>query len=487
MAQPLDPGSSGAETPTPQGQPPSEGWYQGALLDVTICDLNQDGSGVGRWQGRVVFVPETAVGDRIQARLIRVKPTYAHGKLHTLLEPSPHRIRPRCIVADKCGGCQWQHLDYAAQQTAKRDRILHTLQRLGGFEQPPVEPLLPLMSSTHPSDPDLHYRNKATYPVGRSQQGTLQAGYYRKGSHQLVNLNQCPIQDARLDPVLVAVKQDVQQRGWSVYDETTHRGSLRHLGLRIGRRTGEILLTLVAANDRLPGLAEQAREWGDRIPNLAGVLLNLNPHRTNAIFGAETRLLWGRDSLQEQFAGLTFRVHPTTFFQVFTEQAEALLQAILAELHLTGTEGVVDAYAGIGTLTLPIAQRAGWAIGIESHSEAAAQARLNAEHNHLRNVTIHTGTVEALLPTLEQHPDIVLLDPPRKGCAASVLDTLRQQRPRRIVYVSCNPATLARDLKHLCADGLYRLTRVQPADFFPQTPHVECAAFLEAVRVKGKG
>jgi 23S rRNA (uracil1939-C5)-methyltransferase len=381
-------------------------------------------------------------------------------------------------VADKCGGCQWQHIDYALQQETKRNHVIQSLERLGGFEQPPVAPMLPLAGFPDAANADLHYRNKATYPISRSATGQLQVGYYRKGSHQLVNLNQCPIQDERLDPLLAAVKQDIQQRGWSVYNETQHRGILRHLGLRIGRRTGEMLLTLVATQERIAGLAEQAAEWGDRHPQLVGVALNINSRRTNAIFGSETHLIHGRDYLLEDFAGLSFRVHPTTFFQVFTEQAEALLMAILEQLQLTGTEIVVDAYAGIGTLTLPIAQRVKRAIALEVQPEAADQARLNAQLNHLENVTVHTGTVEALLPTLDLVPDLVLLDPPRKGCDAAVLETLRQQCPARIVYVSCNPATLARDLKRLCEDGLYTLTHVQPADFFPQTTHVECAAFL---------
>lgn len=450
-------------------------WQQGSLVEITITGLNHDGAGVGRWENRVVFVPETVVGDRLQARLVHVKPTLAHGKLHELLEPSPHRIRPRCIVADKCGGCQWQHINYAFQQEAKRTQVLQDLERIGGFANPPVNSLLPLPPGVNS---DLNYRNKATYPLGVSANGQLQAGYYRKGSHHIVNLNQCPIQDNRLDPLLAEVKQDLQQRGWSVYDEANHRGTLRHLGLRVGRRTGEMLLTLVAKDDRLPGLAEQAAEWCDRYSNLMGVLLNLNPRRTNAIFGAETRLLTGQPYLQEIFLGLTFRIHPTTFFQVNTEQAEALVQVVLDELQLQGTEVVVDAYCGIGTMTLPMAQRVREAIALEIQPEAIEQARLNTESNNISNVTFHVGAVEKLLPTLDMQPDIVLLDPPRKGCDAEVLETLRRLKPDRIAYVSCNPSTLARDLKVLCADGLYELTRVQPADFFPQTTHVECAAFL---------
>ena len=447
-------------------------WRQGELVEVTITDLSDSGDGVGRFGQRVVFVPDTVTGDRAQVRLVRVKPQYAHGKLQQILEPSPHRIRPGCFVADKCGGCQWQHIDYPYQLEAKRNQVVQALVRIGGFSQPPVDPL-PTVSIP------LGYRNKATYPMARSQTGQVQAGYYQKGSHQLINLNQCPIQDDRLNPLLAEVKLTIQERGWGIYDEEKHRGKIRHLGLRIGRRTGEMLLTLVSKEGNLTGLEAQAEDWLEQFPGLVGVALNLNPDRTNAIFGAETRLVAGQPYLREEFAGCTFQIRPDTFFQVNTEQTEALLELILDALQLQGTEVLVDAYCGIGTLTLPLAKRVRQAIGLEVQPEAVEQAAMNAALNQLDNVTFQTGTVESLLPSLEAQPDIVLLDPPRKGCDRSVIETLRLMQPDRIIYVSCNPATLARDLKLLCQDDLYELTRVQPADFFPQTAHVECAAFLK--------
>ncbi|KAM3112507.1 23S rRNA (uracil(1939)-C(5))-methyltransferase RlmD [Phormidesmis sp. 146-33] len=446
-------------------------WQQGELVEVEITDLSDSGDGVGRFEQRVVFVPDTVTGDRVLVRLIRVKPQYAQGKVHELLNPSPHRIRPGCIVADKCGGCQWQHVDYDYQLQAKRNHLVQALERLGGFREIDINPVLNV------SEP-LGYRNKATYPLRRSSTGQVQAGYYQKGSHQIVNLNQCPIQDQRLNPLLSEVKQDLQTRGWGIYDETLHRGKVRHLGLRIGRHTGEILLTLVARDANLEGLEEQAQTWLTQHPNLVGVSLNLNADRTNAIFGKETRTIAGQSYLKEEFAGLKFQILPDTFFQVHTEQAEALLQVILSQLDLQGHEIVVDAYCGIGTLTLPIAKKVKQAIGLEVQPEAVEQAKLNAELNRLENVTIETGTVEKILPLLEVHPDVVLLDPPRRGCDPAVIQTLREMKPERIVYISCNPATLARDLKMLCESSAYKLERVQPADFFPQTAHVESASFL---------
>ncbi|WYL96498.1 MAG: 23S rRNA (uracil(1939)-C(5))-methyltransferase RlmD [Gloeotrichia echinulata IR180] len=447
-------------------------WQQGDLIEVTITDLSDMGDGVGRCgDDRVVFVPDAVPGDRAVVRLAHVKPNYAHGKLKEILQPSPHRIRPSCIVADKCGGCQWQHINYEFQVAAKRNQVIQALERIGSFVQAPVDPVLVAASSSD-------YRNKATYPLGKSTTGQVQAGYYQKASHQLINLNQCPVQDSRLNPMLAEVKQDIQTRGWQIYDEHRHQGQVRHLGLRIGRRTGEILLTLVVKDWNLAGVETQAQEWLKRYPQLVGVSLNRNSDRTNAIFGSQTSCIAGVPYLREKFAGLEFQVRPDTFFQVYTETAEALLEVIQSELNLQGYEMLVDAYCGIGTLTLPLAKQVRQAMGLEVQPAAVEQAILNAERNGIHNVTFQVGAVEKILPNLGIIPEVVLLDPPRKGCDPVVIETLRQLKPSRIVYVSCKVATLARDLKLLCQGGLYTIKRVQPADFFPQTAHVEAAAFL---------
>lgn len=468
-------------SPNPiNGDPaPEDLWQQGQLVEVSITDLNHTGEGVGRWGGRVIFVPDTVTGDRVLVRLVRVKSNHAIGKLYQLLEKSPHRIRPSCIVADKCGGCQWQHIDYSYQLEAKQNLVAQALERIGGFTLPPVAPVLTAEAS-------LAYRNKATYPLKRSATGQVQAGYYQQGSHQLINLNQCPVQDSRLNPLLAEIKQDIQQLGWSIYDENRHQGRLRHLSLRIGRRTGEMLLTLISTDWKLQNLDIQAQQWLSRYPKLVGVCINRNPDRTNVIFGDETRCIAGQPYLREEFAGLEFQLRPETFFQINTEAAEALLNVIVKQLGFSGNEVLVDAYCGIGTFTLPLALRVQQAIGLEVQSASVEQARLNAQLNGITNVTFQTGAVELLLPQLGIAPDIVILDPPRKGCVSAVgsksprtvIEALLETLPKRIVYVSCKPATLARDLKLLCQTGNYQLTHVQPADFFPQTSHVESVAFL---------
>jgi len=452
-------------------------WQQGATIDITMTDLTSSGDGVGRWQDRVVFVPDTVPGDRARVRLTQVKPAFARGKLRQLIDPSSVRVRPPCIVADKCGGCQWQAVNYSTQLAAKQQQVVDALTRIGGFTNPLVLTIMGAESS-------LGYRNKANYPLMRSPEGRVKAGYFRKGSHKLVNLNQCPVQDERLDPLLAGVKQDIQARGWSIYNEKRHQGRLRHLCLRIGRRTGQMLLTLVSTAPNLDDLELQAQEWMERYEGLVGVCVNLNPTKTNAIFGAETLLVEGQPHIEEIFADLRFRIHPTTFFQINTEQAERLAQWIQDELDLQAHETVVDAYCGVGALTLPLAQQARRVIGLEVQPEAVEQGLINAGLNGIDNVEFRAGQVETLLPQVceatDSAPDIVVLDPPRKGCDRAVLDALIDLKPGRIVYMSCNPATLARDLEILRNQGGYTLTKVQPADFFPQTPHVECVAILVA-------
>lgn len=449
---------------------------QGQKIKLTINDLADSGDGVGRYENIAIFVPNTVPGDHLEVKLEFVKKNFAHASVERLLTPSSDRVRPKCIVADKCGGCQWQAVSYPAQLKTKQNIVFQALQRIGGFAPESLEELIsPIVGAKE----GLHYRNKVTYPLATGRDGNLKAGYYQKGSHKIVNLNQCPAQDIRLDPMLEELKVDIHNQCWEIYDENTHTGLLRHLGLRIGRNTGEILITLVTRDWEVPNLEVFAQTWLNRYPQVVGVILNCNPDKTNAIMGRESRCIAGKDYLLEKFAGLTFRLRADTFFQVYTEQAEKMLKIIEAELNLEGTEILLDAYAGIGTIALPLAEQVKQAIAIEIQPQATAQGKLNAELNGIDNVVFHTGKVEDLIGMLNVQPDIVILDPPRKGCELSVIQYLREHSPDRIVYVSCNPATQARDIKLLCEGDRYQITRIQPIDFFPQTSHVEAIAFLK--------
>lgn len=444
---------------------------QGELVSMDIEDVSSEGNGIGKISQQVVFVANTVTGDRVSSRIVRVKKNYAEGKLEEIQENSKYRIRPRCIVADKCGGCQWQHIDYEYQLQLKQNQVKETLTRIGGFKDFSVESIL--------SKDDLGYRNKVNYPLGVRENGAVKAGYYRPGSHQIVNINQCPIQDHRLNPLLAEIKQDLQKLKIPIYDEKSRKGALRHLCFRIGKNTGEILITLVSAQVSNLVIEKQAQKWLQRYPDVIGVCLNHNPKATNVIFGEDTDLLAGRLYVREIFAGLTFHLRHETFFQVNTVVAEALFNQVLDKLNLQGNETVIDLYAGVGTFTLPIAQKVKQVIGVESYNISVQQANHNAEVNDIKNVKFILGETETILPEMDEKPDLVILDPPRKGCHPQVMETLLEIKPQRIVYISCHPATLARDLKLLCQNGDYELTFVQPADFFPQTPHVETAVILQ--------
>ena len=444
---------------------------QGQTVELEITDLNTSGEGVGRHEGRVVFVPNTVTGDRVCAKIIQSRAKFAKGRVEQLLATSTHRIRPNCIVADKCGGCQWQHIAPVYQREAKRQQIIQAFQRIGGLSDIEVQPIL------HTSNV-LNYRNKSTYPLARSATGQVQAGYYQQGSHKLVNLNQCPVQDERLHPLLEEVKQDIQERGWSIYNEASHQGKLRHLSLRIGSNTGEMLLTLVTTAQNLLSIKEQAQIWLDKYPGLVGVCLNINSDRTNAILGKKTITIAGKSYLREIFAGVELQIAADTFFQVNTHAAELLFQAIIEQLNLTGNETVIDAYCGIGTFSLPLAQKVRQVTGIEINPTSIQQAQNNAVLNQINNVTFCTGKVKNIIEQIEPQPDIFWLDPPRKGCNLQVIEALLNLQPSKIVYISCKPATLARDIKLLSRSGIYQPVYVQPADFFPQTTHVECYVIL---------
>ena len=445
---------------------------QGQVIELEITDLNTSGDGVGRHEGKVVFVPNTVTGDRITTKIVQSKAKLARGKVQDLIVPSPNRIRPQCIVADKCGGCQWQHIDPDYQRQAKHQQVARAFQRIGGFENIDIQPIL--------YTPDvLNYRNKSTYPLARSATGQVQAGYYRSSSHKVVNLNQCPVQDERLHPLLREVKQDIQARGWSIYDETNHRGKLRHLSLRIGRNTGEMLLTLITTSKKLTGIEEQTQLWLNKYPQLVGVCLNINPDRTNAILGKATYAIGGKPYLREIFAGVELHIAADTFFQVNTDAAELLFEAIAQQLNLTGKEIVVDAYCGIGTFSLPLAKKVKQVVGIEINTASVEQARNNAVLNNINNAVFYAGKVEDYLNKIDfKQPDILLLDPPRKGCDSRVIEAILRIQPLHIVYVSCKPATLARDIKLICQSELYTPEYIQPVDFFPQTTHVESYVIL---------
>ncbi len=450
----------------------------GDRLQLEITDLGHDGQGVGRHDGLVVFVSGALPGDTVQVRLQAVARRHLVGQLLRVLTPSGDRRRPPCILADNCGGCSLQPLADGAQAAWKQRSLEQTLQRIGGLSAP-VRPLLV-------ADPTLGYRNRALIPLERRADGRLRAGYYRRGSHQIVNMARCPVLDPRIDALIAPLKADIEASDWPIDrhgndPEAVEGPGLRHLGLRVGAATGELLITLISSHDDLPGLEALADAWCERWPELVGVCLNLQPLPTNRLMGDETRVIRGREWIHESFAGLRFRIAADTFFQVNTRQAERLVPHLIEALGPAPEGGcLLDAYCGIGTYSLPLAAT-GWQVtGLELHPGAVTMARLNASANGLEDrASFEQADVPQVLEERLQGQQALVLDPPRKGLNPFATAAILAARPERIAYVSCDPAALARDLAQLCGSGVYRLNWVQPVDFFPNTSHVEALAALE--------
>ena len=458
-------------------QPPSAAAPIGRIGDrfeLEISDLGHDGQGVGRWQERVVFVPGALPEERVAVVVRRVQKRHLEAELQAVLQPSPLRRRPPCILAERCGGCSLQHWQDAPQARWKEQLVVQALRRIGGLDCA-VDPLL-LPQTT------LGYRNRATIPLERREgDGQLRAGYYRRGSHRIVNLNRCPVLDPRIDALIAPLKADLEASDWPVDGHLEQQGGLRHLALRVGHHSGEILITLISSHDELDGLEHIAAHWLERWPDVVGVCLNLQPLATNTLMGPETRVVAGRGFVRERFAGIGLTIAADTFFQVNTVQAERLVPLLLEAFGPLEGQDLVDAYCGIGTFSLPLAAAGARVVGLESHLASVEQARSNAAANGLKRASFEPVDVGASLVERLGAIDGLLVDPPRKGLPATLCVAIAANPPATVAYISCNPATLARDLALLTADGSLKVQRVQPIDFFPQTSHVETLAVLKRV------
>ncbi len=456
----------------------------GDRLDLEVTGISQESQGIGHHQGMAVFVPGTIPGDRVRVLIEKKMPRYAIARPIKLLQPSPDRVVAACPQADDCGGCSLQAMSYAAQLRFKEQQVIDALERIGHVTgaRDLTRPILGM-------DQPWHYRAKVQFPIaGTTEQPAI--GFYAIRSHQVVAASACPIQPPVCDVIRATVRQHITQFGLSPYDEASHTGLLRHLIIRIGFFTGEVMVILAVNGEDLPGWSElytnlQAAIAGATDPELpplrlASLYLNVNRARTNLILSEDCRLLAGQSWIEEKILGLRYRVSPLAFFQVNPRQTELLYAAALEMAELTGCETVLDLYCGTGSITLQLARRAREAIGVEVVAPAIVDAQVNAELNGITNVRFLTGEAESVLPRLIADgltADAAVVDPPRKGCDAGLIRALATLAPRRIVYVSCNPATLARDIALLQPAG-YLVQAVQPVDMFPWTAHVETVVLM---------
>ena len=450
------------------------------LVELTVTGVTGEGNGVARYiddtcpaPGFVVFIPGTAIGDRLVCRIVKVQKNHAFGKIEELLEPSPDRLPGSdCPAFGRCGGCNWRHITYEAECRYKQNWVQETMRRVGDIDAP----VLPLMGGDSPD----RYRNKAQFPVAPGRDGAPVIGFFAPRSHRIIPCRDCRLQPEGYAAVLDAVDGWMRDCGVAAYDEESHTGLVRHIYIRQAAVTGEMMVCLVCTSGRLPAAEELVRRVQEAAPALVSLTVNINPNRTNVILGERSFTLWGADAIVDRLCGLHFRLSAHSFYQVNHAQTEKLYRLAAQAAALTGKETLLDLYCGTGTIGLSMAHTAGCVIGVEVVEAAVRDARRNATANHIRNarfICADAAQAAAQLAAEGTHPDVVVLDPPRKGCSPDLIDTVAGMAPERVVYVSCDPATLARDLKLFAGRG-YRTQWIQPVDLFPRTAHCENVACL---------
>lgn len=466
------------------------------MVTVTIEDVGMEGEGIGKIDGFPLFIKDAVVGDTVEAKIIKSKKNYAYARVEKVVTPSPFRVEPPCKSHRQCGGCQIQALSYDRQLAFKQDKVRNNLLRIGGFSEAEVDRVMePVVGMENP----LRYRNKAQYPFGTDRQGNPITGFYAGRTHSIIPNTECYLGREENREILQVILDYMKEYHVNAYDEETGKGLIRHALIRTGFYTREIMVCLVI---NYKGKQESYLPRQDKlleklalIKGMTSVSVSINTERTNVIMGKEIHTIWGSDTITDKirvrdtgkvdmpYTGeeLTFSISPLSFYQVNPMQTEKLYSLALEYAGLTGKESVWDLYCGIGTISLFMALRAKEVYGVEIIPQAIDDARQNAVRNHISNAEFFVGKAEEVLPAAyekeESHPDVIVVDPPRKGCDEKCLDTMLKMAPFRIVYVSCDSATLARDLKLLCAGG-YRLERVRPVDQFAHTVHVETVVLL---------
>lgn len=441
------------------------------IINLTITAMSSEGSGIGRTQdGLAVFVPMSAVGDELSVRILKVKKTLAYGKIEEIITPSPDRITPFCKVSRLCGGCVYSHITYEAELQAKKKRVADAISRIGGIDAK----INPIVGAEAPC----RYRNKAQIPVGLTGDGEVAMGFFSRHSHRIVDSMDCELQPEVFLTASKILRNFIEDKNISVYDEQTHTGLVRHLYLRYGEATDELMVCIVINGDKIPFEAELAEAFTQSIPTVKSIIINSNKEKTNVIVGNKFRTIYGEDYITDRLCSLKFLISPQSFYQVNRGQAQRLYGIAKDYASLKGTETLIDLYCGTGTIGLSMAGDCKELIGVEIVPKAIEDAKQNAQLNGITNARFICGDAKVAAAQLEREgikPDVVILDPPRKGCDAELIHTVVSMSPQRVVYVSCDPATLARDLKLFTSLG-YITQEVTPVDMFPRTAHVESVA-----------
>ena len=443
------------------------------LVTLEIEDCGIDGEGIGKADGFTVFVKDAVIGDTVTAKIIKAKKNYGYGRLMEVLKPSPYRVEPKCEFARQCGGCQLQALSYDQQLVFKTNKVKGHLERIGGFTDIPMEPIIGM-------DELFHYRNKAQFPVGRNKEGKIVTGFYAGRTHNIIENRDCALGVAENKEVLDRVIAHMEKYGIEPYNEATGKGLVRHVLIRYGYFTKEVMVCLILNGNKLPK-EEQLVKSLCEIPGMTSITINVNKKRSNVILGEEICLLWGQEYITDRIGDISYQISPLSFYQVNPMQTQKLYAKALEYADLHGEETVWDLYCGIGTISLFLAQKAKFVRGVEIVPAAIENAKENAKLNGLENTEFFVGKAEEVLPREYKkngvYADVIVVDPPRKGCDETLLETMIEMNPERIVYVSCDSATLARDLKYLCERG-YELRKVCPVDQFGMTVHVETVVLL---------
>ncbi|RHB09357.1 23S rRNA (uracil(1939)-C(5))-methyltransferase RlmD [Blautia obeum] len=449
------------------------------IVTLEIVDCGTDGEGIGKADGFTVFVKDAVIGDTVTAKIMKAKKNYGYGRLMEILNASPYRVEPVCPSARQCGGCQLQAVSYEEQKVFKEKKLRGHLERIGGFTNLPMEPLIGM-------DEPYHYRNKAQFPVGRNKEGKIVTGFYAGRTHAIIENRDCALGIPENKDVLDRVIAHMEKYNIAPYDEVTGKGLVRHIFVRYGFFTGELMVCLIINGQDLPHQRELVEKLCE-IPGMTSISLNMNKKRSNVILGDKVKTIWGKEYITDKIGDISYEISPLSFFQVNPQQTWKLYSKALEYADLHGEETVWDLYCGIGTISLFLAQKAKFVRGVEIVPAAIEDARRNAKLNDIGNVEFFVGKAEEVLPAEYEkngvYADVIVVDPPRKGCDEMLLKTILKMQPKRVVYVSCDSATLARDLRFLCDNG-YELKKVCGVDQFPQTVHVETVVLLSQHRDK---